>query len=395
MFRWYREHARNDFAGRQEKAPNGLAQRPPRRRGGAFVLLAVTVAALATFGLSRRGHRGGVLVPKSGVAVWEGTEISAPASARAEARFELLNEGDEPVRIVGTESGCGCATPTVDRDFVMPGAAAMVLVSASITPLARREIPIRILTDSKIKREVNLTFRVISSRKPPFLFRVSGVPTSIDDTSLGEEREITVETVEAVEAVGESKSPVIASSLPFVRFEEGGVDVGPHDTGNVLRTRRFLMRLAAPAPGTSVGTVMIGDPWDAAGSMTFNLVVRHDVDLAVSPSAVSLEGSAGSEAVILVRTKEPTDDLRLTLEGMPDPSLSVDRKPVGASRRLHRVRLAVVRAAPPGRIGEIRLRITAPFSTNALTVPVRLAPGIADDKANGPSRQTALVPTAN
>ena len=115
--------------------------------GGALVLLVVTVAALATFGLNRRGHREGVLVPKSGVAVWEGAEKGAPANARAEGRFELLNQGDEPVRVIGTESGCGCATPTVDRDLVMPGAAAVVSVSASVIPFAQRDIPIKIHTD--------------------------------------------------------------------------------------------------------------------------------------------------------------------------------------------------------------------------------------------------------
>ena len=233
---------------------------------------------------------------------------------------------------------------------------------------------------------------MISSRKPPFLFRVLGAPTSIDDRSLGEEREITVETVEAV---GENKSPEITSSLPFVRFEEGGVDVGPHDKGSVLRKRRFHMRLAEPVPGTSVGTVTISDPWDAAGTATFNLVIRHRVDLTASPSAVNLGCASGNEAVILVRTREPTGDLHVTLEGASDISLSIDRKPVGESMRLYRVRLAVERAVPPGRTGEIRLRITAPFTKNSLTVPVRMALDIADDEAHGPRRETALVPRAN
>ena len=55
-----------------------------------------------------------------------------------------------------------------------------------------------------------LTLRLVGSRKPPFLFQVDGIPAVIDDATLGEKREIVVETVEPV---GESKSPEIASSL--------------------------------------------------------------------------------------------------------------------------------------------------------------------------------------
>ena len=158
--------------------------------------------------------------------------------------------------------------------------------------------------------------------------------------------------------------------------------------------RRFLMRLAVPEPGTSVGTVTVRDPWEPEGSMTFNLCVRHQADLTASPATVTLRASAGSSAFILVRTKEPTDSLGVVLQDPHDLTLSVDRAG-RRSGRLHRVRLTVGRVVPRGKIGEARLRITAPFSTTALVVPARLAADSADDKPKNLPAETALVPRAN
>ncbi len=145
----------------------------------------------------------------------------------------------------------------------------------------------------------------------------------------------------------------LSTSLTFVRFKEEGLDEEPHGEGVVLRKRRFLMDLTGPPPpGTSVGTVTIKNPWDPSNSRNLNVLVRHDADLTAWPSVVTLGSTTGREAVILVWTKEATDKLDVVLEGRNNLSLSVDRKPVGESRRLHRVRLAIKRAMPPGRAGQ-------------------------------------------
>ncbi len=164
-------------------------------------LLVFLLAALAVGGWIPRRPLGSKLVPKRSLVTWEG---EVRGSARAEGRFELVNEGNSPVRILGVESGCGCLAAAVDRNLVMPDKAALVSVSASVTPSEPKDVRIKIHTDSTIDPDVDLTFRVAGRRKPPFLLQVSGAPTLIDDSYLGGAREIIVETVEAT---GENKSP--------------------------------------------------------------------------------------------------------------------------------------------------------------------------------------------
>ncbi len=313
----------------------------------------------------------GVLVPKSQLAVWQSADDRAQGSAGASCRFELVNEGRSPVHIIEVLSGCGCAKPTLDRTLVMPGAAAIVSISASVLPFVQRDVPIEIHTDSPIQPNLVLTFRIVGIRKPPFLFQVSGVPAFLEDASPGGGHEIIVETVESA---GETKSPELRSSFDFLRFKELGVDTEPDRPGAVLRRRRFVMSLAGPPPsGTSVGLVTVTDPWESASSQKFNIVVRPPrADLTASPSLVTMGSVAGNEASILVSTREASDDLDVVIEGPSDCPFVVDRKRVGESGKLHRIRLSAGRSVAQQSPGDFRLRISASFSTVPLFVRVHI-----------------------
>ena len=303
--------------------------------------------------------------------IWEGAESTTSGDARATGRFELVNLGNEAVRILGVETSCGCAVPTVEPRVVAPGQYAIVSVSASVVPFAQRDVRIAVQTSSIAKPNLTLTLRVVGSRKPPFLFQIWGAPTFVDEATASEEKVI----VESVEPAGERQSPDVVSSFSFLRFRETSLEQTPHREGIVRKKRRFQMEITAPLPpGTSVGTMTINDPWDPTNSRVLNLVVRHQSELAAFPSKVTLGGSAGSEAFIVVRAKELTGKIDAKVEGAQGLLASVDHSPEQESRRFHRIRLYLGAQRPPRMVGsDAILKVSAPFAKEPLLVTVHLA----------------------
>jgi Protein of unknown function (DUF1573) len=355
-----------------EPAVVGIVRRASKGWRAGLAVGAVVCLGILVFASRPRAHVPGELAARQRLVLWEGAAEGPTPSGRAQGRFELVNRGDDPVRIVGFTSGCGCATPTADREIVMPGAIATVRVTASVAPFATRDIPIMIQTDSKKRPDLELTFRVVGSRRPPFLFAVSDVPSVIDDPQALGEKLITVETVEPA---GEAKSPLVSSTLGFISFRQVDVHDVPHVEGALLRKRRYAMVLAPPLPsGTSAGMVTVTDPWDSSNSRAFNVLVRPPQgDVTVWASTIVLGREAGSEVQILVKTREPADNLAVQLDGPDGPSVSVGPTSVGQSGRFHKLTLAVRRRLPAGGSRELRMRIGVPFAGAPLVVPVQIA----------------------
>jgi hypothetical protein len=336
----------------------------------ATAVLASLALAITATRQTPRGGSDGALVPVQSLAVWEGAQAGALANSLATAKFVLTNGGGVPVRIHRLENGCGCASSQVDRTVVEPGESATVSVSASVTPLVQRDISTTVVTDSITRPAVTLTLRVVGSKKPPFLFRVSSIPSLIDERSLAEGLEFTVETVEPV---GERGAPKPTSSHNFVRFAEAGETVEFHKDRAIMRKRRYLMSFSQPVPaGTSVGTVTITDPWDPVNSRTINMIVRRASDLTASPSVVRLRGRANEEVAIIVRTKEVADRLSAVVEGPNGTDILVRQNRVGGTRKFHQLRLSIKGPRPTAAPCEARLRISAPFAKDPLVIPVHL-----------------------
>jgi hypothetical protein len=114
----------------------------------------------------------------------------------AHFRYDLRNVGDIPVKISSIRASCGCAKPTVSPTVVAPGGTAVLRVAVTKPAIGERMVRINLETDSPT-RWVELTARLFSSNRPPFMMDASGDLTFFDDEiEEGATGEVVVRTIE-------------------------------------------------------------------------------------------------------------------------------------------------------------------------------------------------------
>jgi len=93
----------------------------------------------------------GKLVPKQNLVTWRSPDlktVQASGSGKVPARFEVVNIGRSLVRILGADTSCGCATPTIPPTFLIPEAASVVDVRAASIQAGSKDVTIALRTDS-------------------------------------------------------------------------------------------------------------------------------------------------------------------------------------------------------------------------------------------------------
>lgn len=358
-----------------------MSSSPPRpgkvalKRGLGLSLMGLaTITLSASLVLRSVGNADSVLVPRESVLVWKGEATGTPGQpTRADVRFMLDNVGRGAVRVLSTESGCGCARPIVRPAVVAPGGVATVDVSALPVPVGQKDVQITVHTDSATSPDVLLTLPIMGTREPPFLFQFWGDLNFRGGYSSDLSREITVATVEPRNqpAVADLE---VSTDVPFFKIEPAGIVEQPYtDTEAVLRKRRYKVGFTEKPSGTFTGSVIVKDPWEPRSSMTIGVAGQFQSGLTVAPARVVLNGPENTKASLLVIADEPIAALDLDIEGPPGLPLTVEDSGLGKKAvRAHR--LTVVLGGPASDwVGLASIKIRQPGSRDELTVPVTIS----------------------
>ena len=113
------------------------------------------------------------------------------------------------------------------------------------------------------------------------------------------QREIMLKTVEER---SETRTPKLASDLPFLRIRPIDVAEQPYQGSDaVLRTRRYRVEFTEAPPSQAFsGQVFTEVPWPGTGRLSLNVFGRFHGGLTVAPSSVVLDGKRPRIDVILI-----------------------------------------------------------------------------------------------
>ena len=349
----------------------GVWRRVDGRLTTYVVMFAAAVSIAATYASRRRSAAAaGVLVAVENTVVWKGETTGDPNNARASARFQLMNKGGRAVRILDVESGCGCAKPSAEPKVVGPGSSSVVSVFALVAPFTTRDVPITVRTDSPGSAAVKLTLRIVGNHKPPYLFQAAGSLTFSGADSLGETRNVSVQTIET-EAKG--AVPEVTTDLPFLKIEGAGGSEQRQGPDVVIRNRFYKVGFAAKPPsGTVTGKVTVKDPWNPGNVKELNVLIQSRSPLKATPSVVRLGPPGANEATVLIIADRAGAGLTVEVEGDARSAITAEREPMGPSARFHKIKLR--RNGPPeGPSGKANLRIRAEGVDEPLVVPITLS----------------------
>ncbi len=181
--------------------------------------------------------------------------------------------------------------PKVEPTSIEPGNTAVVEVDAKPPEMGEKTVEFTLETDSKLTPIVKLHLRLIGMRRPPFLLKVQGDLTYLEDLRSAQPREIEVLTVETGPPAEE---PKVVADLSFLDFERVRVQEGRYsDPGTILRTYMYLVRLKSSVPaGTLTGVVSVKSPWDEHQALSIPFYARESHRFRVFPTHLSLDRAA-------------------------------------------------------------------------------------------------------
>lgn len=279
-----------------------------------LVSLGLVSAALIGVGLTRlivaRPPVPGKLVARVASLEWRGE-----TREDAQARFEVVNTGGTRVVIRSVSSSCNCAEPVVEPTTIPPGGVATVEVKATPPPRGNRSVTFTVITDSLITPVVELSLKMIGTRRAPYLAGVDGELGYPEDDPTGVVRELTVYMVELPES---DRMPAPRSDLPFLKVEPLGRSESPIiGTGDVNRLYKFRVIMASRPPlGTFTGEVAVVDPWDDEHSERALVHGRVVPALRMAPSRVSVAADDPSAtADIKLISQQPMGPVTLKWDG--------------------------------------------------------------------------------
>jgi hypothetical protein len=293
------------------------------------------------------------LVVEKPVVTWRGKSFKEGGSIDdgISAIFEGRNVGRSSIRILSTESGCGCAQPIVEPTVVKPGQTCRISVQATPFPLGEKSVPITLRTDSKKTPTILLTLQMLGSQPPPFLLTIVGDLTfdGLDELNV-ESREVELISIENASSPP-SAFPQLQSDLPFVKFSSIAEETKPYLIPEAVQ-RRFKYRVSLDASalpgGTFVGNVWVNDPWVSDRRLELKLLGRSRERLQATPSPLNLTGSQDGSGVLQVLTEGDRDDLRVEAASKNESHLLIERRHDNGPQRIAtfqiRVRKGVVRS---------------------------------------------------
>lgn len=334
------------------------------------VLLGPIALISAYFSYLSITHRAdGVLTPREDILIWRGSPVNLDrSSTQGATRFELINQGGKPVRILSVESGCGCAKPLVNVDVVAPGMVATVDVVAAPLSFGQKDVPITIHTSSTTKPNIKLTLRIIGTRNPPFLYQIWGDLTFRGVYKPGEVREVTIVTVEPP---GCPEVPQVIPDLPFLKLTEAGVEDQPYSRpGTLLRQRNYRVEFTGKPPSeTFTGTIVAHDPWEAGATLSLNVSGQFQSQLKIVPATINLSQSNRAGISLFVFAPEPIDSLEANVEGPAGLPLEVQMQRDGKPKRVHTLKVKLRDGASPI-AGRAALRIRRSGLPEESIVPI-------------------------
>ena len=153
-----------------------------RSRIGALLLTGAGLFLLSiSIGLSVRARSlsPGKLVARHPEVLWRHPaprEASSrlPTIDEAGGTFEVENVGGRPVRILGVQASCGCATPKISPSVIPPGQLGRVDVRTTPFAVGERLVTVDLRTDSPLSPTLNLRLRAFGWRRPPLLLQTGG-----------------------------------------------------------------------------------------------------------------------------------------------------------------------------------------------------------------------------
>lgn len=342
-------------------------------------LLLIAGGMLAWF----RGARSGVpgkLVTREDLLTWQGPSEAlgrTQSLGEANAKFEVENVGGAPVRILGVETTCGCATPKIQPSIIAPGGTGTVEVQAVPLQIGEKTVSVTLKTDSPTTPELVLRLRIVGNRRPPFLGKAGGdlsyegtfdSPQARDIIAYNVELDGSVPTPPGVETtlpILEIGPPILAEEKPYI------------DPGTVYRKYIYKAEIAAnPPQGQFGGDVFIIDPW--LPQHRERILVHGEVSppLRAVPPRIILRvrragGSVEGNAKLMILSSTPAPDLVAELDG--DEAVPLAIRLVEMAESDHKALISI--SPKPGviREGEYKLLIGRRSSARErITVPVSL-----------------------
>jgi hypothetical protein len=189
--------------------------------------------------------------------------MRALSTDEARATFELENVGGTPVRILGVETSCGCATPEIGSKTIPPGKVGIVEVRATPLQIGERMAFITIQTDSPSSPNIVLRLHIVGSRRPPFMAQARGELNYIGDVPVGDLGKIYAYNMEL--AGSAPRPPLVKSDVSFVEIGPAKLlEEQPYDGPDVV-SRKYVFDARVvrdPSVDKFAGTIVLIDPWD-------------------------------------------------------------------------------------------------------------------------------------
>lgn len=203
-----------------------------------------------------------------------------------DAVFELVNTGGTPVRVLSTESGCGCTVPSVKPSLVQPGKRCKVEVRATPFFVGEKTVGIVVNTDSLRTPRIPLKITMVGGRKPPFLLRTSGdLYFQLDPTGENSSKELEVVTVQRK---SDDKEPLLQIHLNGLRIEPKATRLDPYAIDEIFyKTYTYNVLVSHPLLGRyASGEIVVLDPWDLGYKKTVVVRATENPEFQAIPSRI-------------------------------------------------------------------------------------------------------------
>jgi hypothetical protein len=307
------------------------------------------------------------------VVTWHSQTAHGGATSKAEQEFELINDGDAPVRITAVATGCAAMTAFAKPTLVESGGKATIFASG--TPLSSGLITMSIAvnTDSPLTPVLNLKLKMINDRPAPFVHAARGDFAYVGEVPTAEPRELIVTTLEAGPR---DRVPIVEVDVPFLKASPTGdvVERTYDETSIKEREYKFLVSFSDDSPPASFsGLLRVVDPWSKAEAKRFLVHRRSASPIQTIPASLTLtarspEDRPSAGVGVLMKAEVP----ELIVE--PDPGgrelIAVKEVPGSGSRAFRKfVVSSLSGATQPSQSTSVIVR-TRPDDPNPVVVPV-------------------------
>ncbi|MDR3620804.1 MAG: DUF1573 domain-containing protein [Paludisphaera borealis] len=339
--------------------------------GSGVALIAVSGVVMVA---GRRADRSpGVLKATKAVLEWQCPDPSAEhGSTHAHPKFEVVNAGGSPVRILSMSTSCGCATAEADPVLVPPGGRSTVTVRMDPLEVGVRAATITLETDAPLTPTVGLQVIAEGYRRPPYLFQMTNGLYFHEGYSRDEPREISIDVV-ALRSTPDTP-PAVTNDLPFLEIGPPTSREVDHAKGPefVVRTYRYPVRIVADPPDEGFsGQVSAAAPWIDGRSLQCNVHGEPNRPIRVVPSRLVLDVTKDGGTRFLARSNRGDRSLTASAKEADGPLVVEEVEEVGDSGfRAFNVRLKGGRTAAEG-VYQVIVRAGGE-GEESLTVPIRI-----------------------